>query len=368
VTTAPRGGTHCDEGVDIVSGRSVIGLDIGTSGVRAAEVSVSKGAVVLDRFGQVALPHGAVRDGEVADPEAVAAALRRLWKSVKFSSSKVRIGVANQRVVVRQVDLPWLPADELKDSLRFQVTDLVPMPVEDAVLDFVAIEELDVDGQRMVRGLLIAASQDMVLGAIRAAQQAGLEPVQVDLTPFAVLRSLGRSGAEWGSIPEAIVDVGARVTNIIVHIGGVPQFVRVLLMGGEDVTDALVERLGISYQEAESMKRVLAPEPPSSDPRTAAAQGVLDRSIGAFVDEVRGSVDYFLAASGAAPLARLVLSGGASRLPGLAPRLEQAVRAQVVPGAAFASGSNKSGLTADQLRFVQPLAAVPVGLAMGGER
>ena len=110
----------------------VVGLDIGTSGVRAAELTLGKGAATLERFGQVALPEGAVRDGEVVDVAAVAAAVKQLWAQAKFSTKKVVVGVANQKVVVRQVDLPWLPLDELKKSLAYQVQDFIPLPVEQA--------------------------------------------------------------------------------------------------------------------------------------------------------------------------------------------------------------------------------------------
>ena len=160
-----------------MAGRSAIGLDIGTSGVRAAELSFGKGQVTLEKFGQVALPEGAVRDGEVVDPDAVAAAVKQLWAHTKFSSKKVVIGVANQKVIVRQVDLPWMPPDELKKSLAFQVQDFVPMPVEQAVLDFHPLEELTAEGgNRVLRGLLVAASRDMVNASLEAVQKAGLTP------------------------------------------------------------------------------------------------------------------------------------------------------------------------------------------------
>ncbi|MGI8535766.1 MAG: type IV pilus biogenesis protein PilM [Mycobacteriales bacterium] len=110
-----------------------MGLDIGTSGVRAAELTVGKGATTLERFGQVALPVGAVRDGEVVDGDIVAGAVKQLWAQAKFSTRKVVVGVANQKVVVRQVDLPWLPLKELRQSLAFQVQDYIPMPVEQAI-------------------------------------------------------------------------------------------------------------------------------------------------------------------------------------------------------------------------------------------
>jgi type IV pilus assembly protein PilM len=349
--------------VEAVAGRTAIGLDIGSSGVRAAQVTVNKGQVTLDRFGQVALPPGLVRDGEVSDPDAVGQAIRQLWSSVKFGKKDVVLGISNQKVFVRLVDLPWMPEDELKSSLRYQVADLVPMPIDEAVLDFVTLEEVTSGSDHLVRGLLVAASQEMVLNAVRAVQKAGLRTTNVDLTAFAVLRASGTADPVAVAGPEAIVDVGARVTNIVVHEGGVPRFVRILLLGGEDVTSAVVERLGVTSTEAESLKRdqgMLAAT------ENADAARVVDTSLAEFVDEVRGSVDYFLATSGSRPLSRLVLSGGGSLVPGLAEKLAAAVRTPVEYGRAFSRLTvGRTGLEPDQIRFVEPLAAVPVGLAMG---
>src|SRR3954449_10033465 len=177
--------------------RPAVGLDIGTSGVRAAELSMGKGPVTLERFGQVALPVGAVRDGEVIDSDAVAHAIKQLWVQAKFSTKKVVVGVANQKVVVRQVDLPWLPVADLRKSLSFQVQDFIPMPVEQAILDYHPLEEFTNDaGGRMLRVLLVAAARDMVSGAIDAVHKAGLQPEMVDLTSFAVLRALSSLGSE----------------------------------------------------------------------------------------------------------------------------------------------------------------------------
>jgi type IV pilus assembly protein PilM len=346
-----------------VAGRTAIGLDIGTSSVRAAQVTVSKGAAVLDRFGQVGLPPGAVRDGEVADPDAVAEALKVLWTRAKFTKKDVILGISNQKVFVRLVQVPWMPENELRSSLKFQVADLVPMPVDEAVLDFVPLDEVTSDNARLVRGLLVAPSQDMVLGAIRACQKAGLKVTTADLTPFAVLRSAGTSDPLGLSGPEAVVDVGARVTNIVVHEAGVPKFVRILLLGGDDITGAMVERLGIPTAEAERLKRDHAA---LQTPAAAEAKRVIDQALTEFVDEVRGSVDYYLATSGSRPLSRLVLSGGGSLADGLAQRLATAVRTQVEYGRAFNQLTvGKTGLAPEQVQFVEPLAAVPVGLAMG---
>ena len=143
--------------------KTAVGLDIGTSSVRAAEMNVGKRPAVLERFGQVALPPGTVRDGEVVDPDTVARAIKQLWATAKFSTKKVVLGVSNQKVIVCQVDLPWLPAEELKKSLAFQVQDFIPIPVDQAILDFHPLEEFtNEQGGRMLRVLLVAASRDMV--------------------------------------------------------------------------------------------------------------------------------------------------------------------------------------------------------------
>ena len=346
-----------------MASRTAIGLDIGTSSVRAAQVTVAKGSAVLDRFGQVPLPVGAVRDGEVVDPDAVSKAIKQLWSSTKFAKKDVVLGVSNQRVFVRLVDMPWMPAQDLKNALPYQVADLVPMPINEAVLDFVPLDEVKTDSSRQIRGLLVAASQDMVLGAVRAVQKAGLKATTVDLTPFALLRSAGTADplSQYG--PEAVVDIGSRITNIVVHEAGVPKFVRILLLGGDDITASIVERLGIPTAEADRMKRDASFL--SSD-AGAEARRVVDAAQTEFVDEVRGSIDYYLATSASRPLSRLVLSGGGSLAPGLAQKLATAVRAQVEYGRSFAQLTiGKTGLAPEQVRFVEPLAAVPVGLAMG---
>ena len=339
-----------------MAGRSAIGLDIGTSGVRAAELSFGKGQVTLEKFGQVALPEGAVRDGEVIDPVAVGEAIKQLWLHTKFSSKKVVIGVANQKVIVRQVDLPWLSEDELKKSLGFQVQDFVPMP-----------EEFNHEsGGRMRRGMLVAASREMVMNAVHAVQKAGLTVTTVDLSSFAVLRSLAATdNLGMGSEVEALVDVGARVTNIVVHQGGAPRFIRILLMGGQDLTDAVAERMGVAPPQAEAMKQEIGLRSDVADQAMIASR-VIDGAAATFVDEVRGSLDYYTASTGSASISRLVLTGGGSRLTGLAERLQTSTRIPVVSGNPIERLTmGKTGLTPEQLTFVQPLAVVPVGLALG---
>ena len=344
--------------------RTAIGLDIGTSVVRAAELSFGRSGITLDRFGQVVLPEGAVRDGEVVDEPAVTTALKHLWSATGFTHKKVVMGIANQRVIVRQMDLPWMEKSELRSSLAFHVADFLPIAVEQSVLDFFPLEEIRDDaGKRMLRGLLVAAQRDTVLANVRSAEQAGLKVQSVDLTSFAVLRAMGRQ-TDLAVATEALIDIGARVTNIVVHSAGLPRFVRILLMGGQDVTDAVSEQLGVPLEQAEGMKQHFATY--GTGEELAMVSRTVATTAQDFVDEIRGSLDYYASSNPGAAVERIVVSGGGSRLEGLIDRLASSTRLPVISGDPLRPlRMGRTGLDEDQLAFIKPLAAVPVGLALG---
>lgn len=332
-------------------------------------MSLTKRPMVLERFGQVALPPGAVRAGEVVNTDTVASAIKHLWTSAGFSTKKVVLGVANQKVVVRQVDLPWMPPAELKSSLGFQVADYIPMPLEEALLDFHPLEEVrDENGGRALRVLLVAALRPMVESLVESATKAGLSVQGVDLTSFAVMRALS-AGTDMSmeGYAEAFVDIGASVTNIVVQSEGIPRFVRILLMGGDDVTEAVAERVGVPYEQAEAVKVQMGLTVAGQDgPDAHPASRVIGSTVAQIVEEIRGSIDYYLAQPSALRLGRIVLSGGGGRLAGLDAWLSAATRLPVEraePMAALKLG--RLGLTPDQIEHVRPLAVVPVGLAMG---
>jgi type IV pilus assembly protein PilM len=340
----------------------VVGLDIGTTAVRAAELSARRGKVVLDRIGQAGLPEGAVVDGEVIDPAAVAVAIKDLWRRTKIGSRRVIIGVANQRVVVRLVDLPWMQPEELRSTLAFQAGDYLPIPVDQTELDYDVISEHEtVGGERMLRVLLVAAHKEMLAGHLLAVTEAGLRPAGIDLNPVALLRSLAPV-AGFGEGAEALVDVGARVTNMVVHDSGVLRFVRILLMGGEDITSALQRALELERDDAERAK-LAASAGQDVDPE---AGELVEQRLDVFVDEVRGSLDFYRSQQDATPLARVVVSGGGSLLGPLVERLHAAAGVPVERGRTLAGVRvGRLGLAAEQLAELEPTIAVPVGLALG---
>lgn len=344
-----------------------VGLDIGTSAVRAARVGSGRRGNTLMGFAQVALPEGSVADGEVRDPGAVSEALSQLWRRSKMGSKKVIIGVANQRVVVRQVDLPYLEPKEFGASLRFQAADHIPMPVEDAELDFQMLDEYESqNGERMMRVLLVAAASDMVDSFVGVVAAAGLDPVGVDLAPFAVSRAVSAAarGETGVAGAEAIVDVGAGVTNIVVHHNGEARFVRILLVGGDEVTNSLSRELNVSFEEAEAVKLDLGRGVGSPE-----AQRALQAQVSFLVQEIQGSLDYYLSQEDSEPVSSLILTGGGSLTPGLVAQLEQSARLPVLRGSPLAGMDvSKSGLTSEQLAQVEPVAAAAVGLALGVTR
>ena len=350
--------------------KRAIGLDIGTSGVRAADVLVAKRPVTLEGFGQVSLPPGAVRDGEIADAGLVADALTQLWKRAGLRNKKVNVGVANQHVVVRAIDLPQMDEDELRGALQFQVQEHIPMPVEDAVLDFQILDEYVTESnERMMKILVVAAQKDMVASIVETVTRAGLDPVGIDVTPLALVRSLGERGGALGETSggEAIIDIGSGITNIVVHEGGVTRFVRILLTGGSQLTEALAAGMGVSFEDAEAIKqRVGLSAGAAAAPTTEAAPRILEDRAASYVDEIRGTLAYYQSQAEAIRITRVVLTGGGSKLANLEARLANAVRLPVEQGRTLQRVRlGKLGLSEAQLADAEPLMAASVGLALG---
>jgi len=395
--------------------RTRIGVDVGSTAVRVAEVAAGEIPVIV-RAAQVPLPPGVVEAGEVRQPEIVGEALRELWSKAGVKSKQVHLGVGNQRVVVRELALPWLPEKELRDTLGFQVQEFIPMASDEAVLDFDPLGEMDQGGRRMVRILLVAAHKPMVNALVEAALAAKLDPQGIDLTPFAVIRAVGAGddGLDLDSSgDEAIVDIGAQVTSICVHDRGVSRFVRMLPSGGRDITLALASALGVDDEMAERLKRgerfggiadavpavgspadgapaVQLPPPADALPVDTLPTGTLpveaprgvpgvladpaevrDLALtraGSFVDEVRSSLEFYTAQTPNAQIGRVLVVGGGSRLDGLLELLQERLPVPVDRGRLFERAKSEIELSAEASAEAEAVLAVAVGLAIPGWR
>jgi type IV pilus assembly protein PilM len=349
----------------------VVGLDIGTHAVRAAELSLGRNdEATLTRFAQVALPVGAVTDGEVIDPGAVGASLKRLWTDGGFKARRVILGVGNQRVVVRQADLPQMSEEDLRSALQFEAQELIPIPIDEALLDFDILEPFtSPDNEPMMRVLLVAAQRDMVQSFVTAAAEAGLTPSLVDVVPFALIRSVGEVRPVLLDEPrsEAIVSIGGGVTNVVVHEAGIPRFVRILVTGGAALTEAIAEELDVDVDVAEDLKR--RADVASADALEARAGRVVADRTTPLVEEIRGSLDFYAAQADAIPIGRVLVTGGGTRTAGLLARLSDQLRLPVErahPLERIAIG--RTGIPEAELVDAEPLLATAIGLALAGRR
>ena len=332
-----------------------IGLDIGSSSIRAVEVRRAKDDYTLTNFGQIPLPAGTVQSGVVEDALAVTSALKQLWAACKFGTKHVVLGVTNPQLVVRETAVSNLPAKEMRKSLPFQVRDMLPLAVERSLLDFRPLEEAG--DSPTVRGLLIAMPKDAVMALVQAVEKAGLHVVNVDLASFALLRAASRLDAQV----EAIVDIGAEVTSVVVHVDGEPLIVRTVPRGGAEVTASIGTRLGISPAEAEALKcRYGMHGDGRSDGDTAAAD-----AIRPLINELRSSFTYLASGERQKQVTRVALCGGSALMPGLAQHIQQQLGVQVMY--ADSAGRLRDTRKARQRGFDSflPSSAVSIGLTLG---
>jgi len=349
----------------------VTGLEIGSAAVRAAVVETGKSVPVLRKFGEMPLPPGAVVAGEIVNPGPVVEALSALWKQGKFPSKHVVVGVANQRVIVRHIDIPAIDEAEILEALPYLVQDAIPIPVEEAVLDFVPLEEFaNSDGDAMLAMLTVAAHRDMVEDLLAVTRSAGIKVMAIDLQAFALVRAtLGEELLIGGGGSQAIIDIGGSLTQIAIVRDGVTRFARILPVGGQTFTDELAEGLGIETAAAEDLKREIGVLPSGMPEGQAAAAGaILTRTADSLIDDVRGSVNYYLSQSGEAALDRLVVAGNGARLPHLANRIGRVLNTRVEPARVLDHVDvGRMKMTRSELLAFQPVLPAAVGLALWGQ-
>jgi len=342
----------------------IVGLDIGKDTVRAVEIeNADKARPVITRFYEVPVPEGAVRSGEVREIHTVAASIKRLWSEGGFKSKNVVLGMGNQRVLARDLTVPKMSLTQIRESLPFQVQDMLPVPVSEALLDFYPISEGAGDSGPVVHGLLVAAIKESVMANVNAVREAGLMPVNVDLIPFALSRVLVRGPLARGTV--ALIDIGASTTNVVVSTGGVPQFVRMIPVGGEDLTKSLVNRLEISPQQAEAAKRArgFTSAPVSSEAERRAAE-VIHESSTELLNSLRNTLTYFTNSRQSETVQAIILSGGGALLTGLAQALGDVTRIQVIPAAPFDSFDLSKTLRTTGAEEKRSM-TVALGLALG---
>ncbi len=363
----------------------VVGLDIGTDHVRAAQLKPAGADFVLTAYGRVNMPLGSVVEGEIVDSDAVAAAIRELWKRTGLKGRDVAIAVSNQKVVVRLIDLPFMERSELEGAIQYQAQDYIPIAVDDAILDFHILGDyMTPADEHMMEVLLVAAQRDMVGAAVAAVEAAGLKLSQIDVTAFALVRGLFGPVAQV--LPDEVAEPGEAVglihlssglTNIAVVERDVPRFTRVSSLAGNQFTQAIANVLNVTFDEAEDLKVAVGlpsvdgsptPLPDGVDPQKAQlAQEALLREVNKFIGEVRRSFDYYLTqATQVRTIRRIYMTGAGAQLNNLVNHLERGLQARVILADPLsrvtpASQGVEQAVAADRLG-----ATAAIGLALGG--
>lgn len=305
---------------------SVVGLEIEAGSVAATEVQVN-GSVQLAASAIGPLEPGAFAEGEVLDADSLASSLKELFAENKLGK-RVRLGVGNQRVVVRMMRLPALEdRKEMEAAVRFQAQEQIPMPLDQAVLEHQVVGGVPADegSTPQVDVVVVAARRDMIASFVEPIRKAGLEPVGMDLSAFAMIRALA-DGEESTTLFCNLGDI----VNLAVARGRACLFTRISHVGLESIATRLGTAKGLGAEHAAQWLNHVGLDLPleqiEGDPEMVAeSRRALEDGVGTLVDELRLSLDYYGAQEGAQPVERVVVCGPGSAIAGLAPRMETSI-------------------------------------------
>ena len=312
---------------------SIVGLDIEAASIAATEVRAN-GSQAVTRTAIVPLNPGVVNEGEVIDAGALSASLKRLFSEHRLAKA-VRVGIANQRVVVRTMQLPLIEdADEIDTAVRFRAQDQIPMPLDQAVLDHRVVSRgTGPDGERQMEVLAVAARRDMIISVLESVRQAGLRPVGIDLSAFGMIRALDRTPVP---VPGEELEEGVETTvlycylgdatNLAVARGGRCLFTRVAPFGMESIARRVAEEQGVLTEDArDSLLDVGLQESIDDfegDESAGTVREALEEGASKLLDELRLSLDFYGAQEGSAAIEHVVLCGPGSSVPGLPERIQ----------------------------------------------
>jgi type IV pilus assembly protein PilM len=312
--------------------KQLVGLKVGATHLAAAQV-INKGDPRVVRMARMPLERGVVVGGELREPEELAAALKTFFRKNKLPKNAVRLGVANNRIGVRTFEISGIDdPKQLSNAIRFRAQETLPIPLDEAVLDYrILRERVDDAGVRTRRVLLVVAHRELVERYAAACRKAGLKLVGIDLEAFALLRALGDPGATPAAAEDAglvCVSIGHDRSTLAVSNGSVCEFTRVLPWGGSALDVAVARVLDLTPSEAEPVKRELSlteeGEAAGLDLRHAElARQAMEAELQVFARELVASLRFYQEQPGSLGIAEVLITGGGSELEGLAEELER---------------------------------------------
>jgi type IV pilus assembly protein PilM len=340
--------------------KSLVGLDIGSSAVKAIELKPAGKGYKVAAYASEAIPPDSIVDGAIIDGAAVVDAIRRAFESRGIKTKEVAASLSGNAVIVKKIALPAMTDAELSESIQWEAEQYIPFDIQDVNLDYQILNRTDVGGKSTMEVLLVAAKKEKIADYTGVIGQAGRVAVVIDVDAFALQNAYE---ANYGVEPGAVVvllNVGASATNINILDGDQSVFTRDLSTGGNAYTEALQKELNLPFEQADQLKRGLAVDGVSFDDAKPVLRAVTEN----LVLEVQKTFDFYRASAASDRITRVVVSGGASRAEGFTEMLAERFQAPVETFDPFKKVSFDAGKFKLDATEIAPTAAVAVGLAL----
>ena len=343
--------------------RQLVGLDIGSSGIKLVQLKENRGRYVLQKFGFKPLEPEVIVDGTVMDEGRVVSTIRELFDELSVKVKQVAVSISGHAVIIKKISLPPMPDDELEGQVKLAAEQYIPFDINEVNIDFHVLPPSQGDGdeQGEMSVILVAAKKDKINELTELVKGAGLLPMVMDVDAFAIENMHAINYPTSQDETTAIVNVGASVMNINIVSRGTSLFTRDIPIGGNRYTESLQRELGLPFEEAEEVKKGGR----GKSGNQAAVQGVIDSVNAEVASEIARTIDYYKSTVSMGNVRQVILCGGGSQIRGLEQQLRDRMQAAVEVANPFAeidtSGSDFDHTTLAELA---PMAAVGVGLAL----
>ena len=342
--------------------KNLVGLDIGSSSVKAVELNKKGNSLQLMNLGFESLQSDTIVDGQIMELNNVSNVIANIFNEHQIRTNRVAAGVSGHSVIVKNIVLPQMSEEELQESFSWHAEEHIPFDIADVNLDY----QLTGRSSESLHVLMAACKSDKIANVKQAIQLAGKQPVVIDIDAFALQNCYEVNYQPQPGQIVALLNIGAATMNINILNGGRSVFARDASVGGSQYTSLLQRELGLSYEQAEAVKRG-APVPDGIEPRPI--QPIIEAVSDILSLEIRKTMDFYRATAeeGSASIQKILLAGGGSKLPGLADYLSKRFEIAVEvfdPFRQIEVDVNK--FDPDYMREIVPEMAVAVGLALRG--
>ena len=342
--------------------RQLVGLDIGSSAIKVAQLKESKGRYFLQKFGVKPLEPEVIVDGTVMDEGRVVSAIQELFEETNIKNKHVAVSISGHAVIVKKISLPPMPDEELEGQVKLAAEQYIPFDINEVNIDFhVLPPDPSSDGQGDMAVILVAAKKDKINELTELVKTARLIPMVMDVDAFAIENMHGINYPLAQEETTALVNLGASVMNVNIIRAGSSLFTRDIPLGGNRYTEAIQREMGLSFEEAEESKK----KEGSGEATGMSVGNVLDSVNAEVASEIARTVDYFKTSGANADLNRVLVCGGVAKAKGLIQQLSDRMQVPVEIADPFAEiDTTGCEMDPDLLAELAPSAAVGVGLAL----